>query len=193
MKKGEKTKTRLLLAAEKLLLKKDIFKVSVLDIAKEAGVAKGTFYLYFETKEDIIIALIDKCLNQMESIINRACALPVSFLEIDRLIDNFIISIKENRDVLEILHKARVISFINLNNRAYGYTSMIMNPIIKWIKKGKEDNVFDVSDPEITGHFIFSAVHDLIDHIILNESTVPINVLGEEIKIIIRKILICKH
>ena len=50
MKKGEKTKTRLLLAAEKLLLKKDIFKVSVLDIAKEAGVAKGTFYLYFETR-----------------------------------------------------------------------------------------------------------------------------------------------
>ncbi|WP_169569641.1 TetR family transcriptional regulator [Sneathiella limimaris] len=44
-------------AAKKLFSSSGFFDVSMSNIAKEAGVAKGTVYLYFETKEEIFLTL----------------------------------------------------------------------------------------------------------------------------------------
>ena len=50
----------LLQAAFNLFTKEDITNVSVNDIVKSAGVAKGTFYLYFKDKYQIRDILIQK-------------------------------------------------------------------------------------------------------------------------------------
>ncbi|WP_297924663.1 TetR/AcrR family transcriptional regulator [uncultured Agitococcus sp.] len=48
---------------------------SVADIAKSAGLAKGTVYLYFKTKEEIFIALLEddfaKLLQKLSIIIQQ--------------------------------------------------------------------------------------------------------------------------
>src|SRR5690606_21533671 len=41
----------------------------VADIIKEAGIARGTFYLYFEGKSAIFLELLDQMLDQMRSTI----------------------------------------------------------------------------------------------------------------------------
>ncbi len=46
-------KEKLLEAAFYLFTRKDIHDVSIAEIAKEAGIAKGTFYLYFKDKYDL--------------------------------------------------------------------------------------------------------------------------------------------
>ena len=51
---------KLLSAAFTLLSRKDIVDITVNDIVKEAGLAKGTFYLYFKDKYSIRDALIEK-------------------------------------------------------------------------------------------------------------------------------------
>ena len=48
------TRKRLLIAARKILYDKDFSEITVADIAKEAGVAVGSFYVYFKRKEDIV-------------------------------------------------------------------------------------------------------------------------------------------
>ena len=48
------TRKRLLVAARKILYGRDFSEVSVADIAKEAGTAVGSFYVYFKRKEDIV-------------------------------------------------------------------------------------------------------------------------------------------
>lgn len=53
-KKAEKTKLKLLESAKKLISERGFEQVSVEDITRESGVAKGTFYHYFKTKEDVI-------------------------------------------------------------------------------------------------------------------------------------------
>jgi AcrR family transcriptional regulator len=37
------------------------------DIIKVAGVGKGTFYLYFKNKEDVVLAIIEDFVNEIES------------------------------------------------------------------------------------------------------------------------------
>lgn len=54
----KKKREALLDSAFKLFTDKGIYKTSISDIVKDAGVAKGTFYLYFEDKYDIRNKLI---------------------------------------------------------------------------------------------------------------------------------------
>ena len=45
-------------AAERLLEERDVSMISVSQVAKACGLAKGTLYLYFKTKEEIFVALL---------------------------------------------------------------------------------------------------------------------------------------
>lgn len=56
--KKEKKESDLLTAAFKLFLTKGAENTSIDDIVKKAGVAKGTFYLYFKDKNDLIDKII---------------------------------------------------------------------------------------------------------------------------------------
>ncbi|RLB44188.1 MAG: TetR family transcriptional regulator [Deltaproteobacteria bacterium] len=51
---------RIIEAATKVFAEKGFFQSRVADIAREAGVADGTIYIYFENKDDILISLFEE-------------------------------------------------------------------------------------------------------------------------------------
>lgn len=55
---GKRTRLKLLSAAAKLLDSANYSEIKVIDICKEAGCAKGTFFIYFATKEDLTDELL---------------------------------------------------------------------------------------------------------------------------------------
>lgn len=63
---------RLLGAAEELLEEVDFEKVSVVDITAKAGVAAGSFYTRFSTKSDLLQALYDDFLEDIECVVETA-------------------------------------------------------------------------------------------------------------------------
>ena len=69
-KTGEKSKN-ILQAAKEIFSESGYHQTSVANIAKSAGIAEGTIYLYFENKEDILLTLLretvqNEFLNQLE-------------------------------------------------------------------------------------------------------------------------------
>lgn len=52
--KKQATRQKLLDAADRLIIEKGYDQLSVEDLTQASGIAKGTFYNYFERKEDII-------------------------------------------------------------------------------------------------------------------------------------------
>lgn len=56
--RGEVTRQKLLAAAEEVFGSKGYYRASVVDITQKAGVAQGTFYLYFPGKKDIFEELV---------------------------------------------------------------------------------------------------------------------------------------
>ena len=54
------TKEILMTKGEELISKKGYYDTKVEDITKESGVAKGTFYIYFESKEELFMEMINK-------------------------------------------------------------------------------------------------------------------------------------
>jgi TetR/AcrR family transcriptional regulator, fatty acid metabolism regulator protein len=59
---------RIIQAATKIFAKKGFFHAKVADIAKEARVADGTIYLYFDNKDDILISLFEE---QMKGVLEN--------------------------------------------------------------------------------------------------------------------------
>src|SRR2546422_6530666 len=64
----DQTKERIVDAAYRTLVKRGYHETSMKDIAAEAGVAPGLAHYYFETKEDLLVAAIERaCQPVMEA------------------------------------------------------------------------------------------------------------------------------
>src|SRR5256885_2381191 len=68
--KGE----RILSAAERIFARHGFFAAKVSDVAKEAGVADGTIYLYFKSKDDLLISLFERRMQQLNEALTEAVA-----------------------------------------------------------------------------------------------------------------------
>jgi len=57
---SDERKSQILNAAEGIFTKKGFDEARMDDIAVETGLSKGTLYLYFKSKDDLIIAILDR-------------------------------------------------------------------------------------------------------------------------------------
>jgi TetR/AcrR family fatty acid metabolism transcriptional regulator len=61
-------------AAVRVFARKGYYNSRVSDIAREAGIAAGTIYLYFKTKDDILVTLFRDKMAQFVSALGKAIA-----------------------------------------------------------------------------------------------------------------------
>src|ERR1700753_2902826 len=72
--KRDDKRERILAAAERVFAKHGFFAARVSEIAKEAGVADGTIYLYFKSKDDLLISLFEHRMRQVNAVLSQAIA-----------------------------------------------------------------------------------------------------------------------
>jgi len=62
----DKRRKELLDAATRVFSQKNYWSASITDIIRSAGVARGTFYLYFRSKRDVFLAIADNYRDEQE-------------------------------------------------------------------------------------------------------------------------------
>ena len=62
--RNENIKEKILTATEELLASEKMSDISLADIARQAGIAKGTLYYYYKNKNDLLFDITDKYLGQ---------------------------------------------------------------------------------------------------------------------------------
>jgi len=65
---------RILSSAERVFARRGFFAARVSEIAKDAGVADGTIYLYFKSKDDLLISLFENRMQQVNDVLHAAIA-----------------------------------------------------------------------------------------------------------------------
>lgn len=99
MKKGERRKQDLLNIAYRMFIEKGYENTSVDDIIIEAGIAKGTYYYYFESKEATLEAVIEMMIEKAENIAKTALTNPVP---IPQKLASVVYAFRPNKDEIVI-------------------------------------------------------------------------------------------
>jgi TetR/AcrR family fatty acid metabolism transcriptional regulator len=91
-------------AAVRVFARKGYFNSRVSDIAREAGIAAGTIYLYFKTKEDILITLFREKMAAFVASLRRAIAdEPDAVAKVRRLVHLHFHMLEEDPDLAEVV------------------------------------------------------------------------------------------
>src|SRR5499426_3895378 len=91
-------------AAVRIFARKGYYHSRVSDIAREAGMAAGTIYLYFKTKDDILVTLFRDKMAQFVSSLRKAIAdEPDAVAKLRRLIRLHFEMLEDNPELAEVL------------------------------------------------------------------------------------------
>jgi TetR/AcrR family fatty acid metabolism transcriptional regulator len=94
---------RILEAAVGVFARKGYFAARVSDIAKKAGVADGTIYLYYRNKEDILVRLFDEVMSEhVEKAKEAVRALPSAPERLLAIAERHLTVLGENRDLAAV-------------------------------------------------------------------------------------------
>jgi TetR/AcrR family fatty acid metabolism transcriptional regulator len=91
-------------AAVRVFARKGYYNSRVSDIAREAGIAAGTIYLYFRTKDDILVTLFREKMAQFVSALGKAIAEePDAVAKLRRLIFLHFQILEQNPELAEVV------------------------------------------------------------------------------------------
>ena len=99
MKKGEKRKQELLKIAYRMFISRGYENTSVDDIIGEAGIAKGTYYYYFKSKEQTLEEVIGMMIEQEAETAGKIVS---SALPVPQKIAGIVSSIRPSKEELPI-------------------------------------------------------------------------------------------
>lgn len=167
----ETRKLELIEAAEELFRSNGCEQTSVSDIVKKVGVAQGTFYYYFQSKNDILNAVIDHYLrDHLEKMVKQLIAdRSRGALQKLQLVVDASLSLKNGeRNFVEFLHTEENAVF---HQKFMAKSNSIFVPLITQIvEQGMEEGVFHVSCPRETVELLMAMFGRLHDQITLSSS-----------------------
>lgn len=109
--RGEKTRNKLLKSAEIEFGEKGFHEAAISGITYRAGVALGTFYTYFESKEEIFQALVSYMSNHTRSWIAERIATASDRMEAERLgLEAYIEFARQHKGIYRIISEAEFIA-----------------------------------------------------------------------------------
>ncbi len=159
----------LLSSAYTLFMKKGSFNTSINDIVEDAGVAKGTFYLYFEDKYDIEEKVIIEKSRLLfdEAVINTTNKKINDYQDkLINIFDYIINSLSKNKDLTELIGKYLYLGLFNEeNNEDYiDIKKMLVVGLKQYNKK--------IKNPEAVIFMIVNLVSSVVyDSIIFDRPT----------------------
>jgi AcrR family transcriptional regulator len=103
----ERRREEILDAAQRVFVEKGLTTATVDDIAIAAELSKGTLYLYFESKEDIYIALMTRGLQLLYSMFNNTISVETSVVKIlHRMEEAYTVFFNTQRNYFRMLDSA---------------------------------------------------------------------------------------
>jgi AcrR family transcriptional regulator len=75
---GDDRELAILATAERLLAERPLGAISVDDLARGAGISRPTFYFYFASKDAVLLSLLDRVVDEADTVTREAFGHPAS-------------------------------------------------------------------------------------------------------------------
>jgi TetR/AcrR family fatty acid metabolism transcriptional regulator len=170
--RADKRRSQILAAAVELFSKRGFYETGVEDIARAAGISKGTIYNYFDDKRTLFMATIEWSLRELTDALSRSVqgiANPVHKLE--TAMQTYLSFFQRNRNLYRIIfiHRSTHRDKAELRFTKKYLTHFYLFEGI--LTEGIERNVFKNVNVNITSSAIVGIIHALYHEWLLSDES----------------------
>jgi TetR/AcrR family fatty acid metabolism transcriptional regulator len=156
-------RARILDAAVRVFAERGFFGATVAEIARAAGVADGTIYLYFKNKDDVLLRLFDEKMTELLGEAKAAAAQEgTSSARLARLVQLQLALVEKDPELAQVLivELRQSAQFLKAEGRQK--LAAYLDVFGQIVREGQEAGEFDPSvSPQTVKRAIFGALDEL--------------------------------
>jgi AcrR family transcriptional regulator len=162
----ETVKDAILDATDRLLARYGYRKMTVEDIAHEAGIGKGTIYLHFTSKEEVVLSHVDRIVDRLNErlreigLSNASAAERLREMLLTRVMFRFDSIQHYTQSLNDLLAALRP----GLLARRALYFEAEAQIFAEVLTKGRRSNEFEFDDEHVTAHALLQATNGLLPY-----------------------------
>lgn len=171
---AQRTETRagLLAAALRVFARKGYHATSISDLVAEASVARGTFYLHFEGKNQVFLALLDSLATAFPTSLRGADtgpdAAPLHAQLVD-IVERLLRATAANRAVAAILFREAFVLDADVQARVRQFEDALHAWLTRSLTNGQRLGWLAPHAPDIVATALFGMVRHAIDRYVVSE------------------------
>ncbi len=170
--KKEKPKYRQIIDAAIIVIAENGYHQSqVSKIAKQAGVADGTIYLYFKNKEDILISVFDEKMEMFADRLNEIIEKPITASEkLYNMVENHFTVLSADRHLATVtqleLRQSNLALRLRINAVLKNYLVLLDTILKDGIANGEFDKDMDI---RLARQMVFGTIDETTTTWVMNE------------------------
>ena len=151
----EERRKELIDTAEKLFLTNGYDQTAVSDIVKEVNLSQGAFYYYFESKEDVLVAILEKNITVMESALRQTADRTDldEAVKLNAMFNQFISVTISGKKIHNYIHQ-KMNATLHKKLMKIRLPARIAQIMAEVISKGMEKGRFNVARPLETSYLL---------------------------------------
>ena len=184
MKKDKPKYRQIIDAAVIVIAENGYHQAQVSKIAKQAGVADGTIYLYFKNKEDILISLFQEKMGTfIEKVEEKLEGKQTAAEKLCEMIDMHFQLLSEDRHLATVtqleLRQSNKDLRLKINEVLKGYLQVIDNILIEGRDSGEFSHDLDI---RLARQMIFGTMDETVTTWVMNEQKYNLTSLAEPVQ-----------
>jgi TetR/AcrR family fatty acid metabolism transcriptional regulator len=161
---GSEKYQRILDAAVEVIAERGYFSSPVSAIAKRAGVADGTIYLYFKSKDDVLRTAIDTTFAKFyQQVEDRFTTLKGPREQLEYIAEVHLESAQVNRSMAILMQTEMRQSAKFIAEFSHHHLVRYIQVVREVVRRGQQEGIFrmDISDG-VVAHCMFGAIDELL-------------------------------
>jgi AcrR family transcriptional regulator len=164
-------RSAILLAAQRRFALRGYHRTSIDDIIEEAGIARGTFYLHFESKRAIFDELVAELLATLQSTVRRIDVTPgavAPMQQLDTMVARVLDVLVENRELAGLLLREAVGLDEDFDRKLNDFYGRLEALIVSALETGQELGLLRALSPIIAARAVLGMVKETVQWAIVD-------------------------
>lgn len=177
-------RTAILTAAKHRFGRRGYHRTSIDDIIAEAGIARGTFYLHFESKRAIFDELVADLLATLQGTVHRIDVAPGAVsprAQLDRMVGRVLAVLADNREMASLLLREAAGLDDDFDRKLSDFYGRIEALIVRALSTGQEMGLVRPMVPAIAARAVLGMVKETVQWAMLEGLEVPTADLAHEL------------